>query len=392
MILDATDEAVYKLGRRASRYLAAEAELLSPTNISSERSSMDSQHRPSDEQMRESVYNSFRWLEDEDELDLRLFLDDYHANLREEIKVPTKDCRPSFRRHLSISKIPFGRSSISSSRPATKEASSPLQVSPSQSPLGTSAGTFGHGRRKSRALSLIAPRHGAQNSMSGFDPAAAHYQDPEARLKLRVYLASAQKFDEAIEFGFPSTDATSGAPAVGIDNRPLNKRLSRQQLSSDVNMRTFLADDDDDEKMSLNSDQASVADPDSPRTPENFEAKPSLRPLGISADDHLFKAAEAGYPQVPASSREMTLRMTLTRPDLRANEDQIYGWQAKSAHVSRRSLNWSSGMEPPVTAYMGDSQPKESMERMFAGIDHWNATAGTEQGVMKRIWNRVRRS
>ena len=27
------------------------------------------------------------------------------------------------------------------------------------------------------------------------------------------------------------------------------------------------------------------------------------------------------------SNREMTLRMTLTRPDLRADEEQLYGWK-----------------------------------------------------------------
>lgn len=30
-------------------------------------------------------------------------------------------------------------------------------------------------------------------------------------------------------------------------------------------------------------------------------------------------------------NREMTLRMTLTRPDLRADEDQLYGWQQQGS-------------------------------------------------------------
>ncbi len=173
MILDAADEAIYKLGRRASRHLGPDAEIPSPT-VSTRRNSMDSLQRASDEQVPDSFCDSFRWLDDDDDLDLQLFLDDYHANLREEATAPSKEHRPSFRRHLSISKIPFGRSSVSSSRPATKDTSSPMPMSPNQSPpVGNYPGTFGHGRRKSRALSLITPKHSAQNSITAFDPAAA---------------------------------------------------------------------------------------------------------------------------------------------------------------------------------------------------------------------------
>ena len=33
------------------------------------------------------------------------------------------------------------------------------------------------------------------------------------------------------------------------------------------------------------------------------------------------------HPVPGRLNREMTLRMTLTRPDLRADEEQLYGWQ-----------------------------------------------------------------
>ena len=36
------------------------------------------------------------------------------------------------------------------------------------------------------------------------------------------------------------------------------------------------------------------------------------------------------HPLTGRLNREMTLRMTLTRPDLRADEDQLYGWQTPS--------------------------------------------------------------
>ena len=61
------------------------------------------------------MIESFRWMDEEDNLDLRLVLDDYHANLDGVVlPTPSSTQRPSFRRHMSITKIPFGRSSLSS--------------------------------------------------------------------------------------------------------------------------------------------------------------------------------------------------------------------------------------------------------------------------------------
>ncbi|KAK0730700.1 hypothetical protein B0H67DRAFT_468615, partial [Lasiosphaeris hirsuta] len=389
VILDAADEAIYKLNTRVTKQPVPNPEPLSPS-ILSRRNSMDSYGgltspvgQTSNREVPQSFYDTFRWLDEEEDLDLRLFLDDYHANLRDNVPSPTKQQRPSFRRHLSISKIPFGRNSVSLSRPGTKDATTP--TSPLHSPTSSASNPLGHTRRKSRALSLITPRHSPHDSITAFDPAAAHYQDPEARLKLRVYLASPQKFDEAIEFGFPSTDVVSGAPVLSQNGVALNQRQARQKPSdTSSNMRTFLADDDDDDNISLNSDQPSLADPESPKTPQAVENKPAagIRPL---------RGGGGGYAQVPVSSREMTLRMTLTRPDLRAHEEQIYGWQQKQGQqpqAGRKSTTLTPLPMESVT-YIGDVTHKDSMEKM-TGFD-WNSTA-VDKGVMKRFWNRVRRS
>lgn len=357
----------------------------------------------------QSFYDTFRWLDEEDDLDLRLYLDDYHANLREYVPEPSKQRRPSFRRHLSISKLPFGRPSLSGNRPPTTDGVASPKT-PALSPLSTSSEFhFGHQRRKSRALSLITPKHAPQDSIATIDTSPAHYQDPEARLKLRVYLASPQKFDEAIEFGFPSTDILPGHPATAPphEGRTLSKRQSQHKLSDNTNLRTFLADEDDDEeedddRMSLNSDQPSAADPDSPQTPHAFDKGP-VRPVRVVSDHSLtnaFKPSEGPYTQVPAYSREMTLRMTLTRPDLRAHEEQIYGWQKAVPQTGRKSPQMGKKPQqqpaPHVrdesTAnvdHVADGARRESMEKMFAAID---ATNNTDQNVMRRIWNRVRRS
>ncbi len=395
VILDAADEAVFKQAIRKNPPTAVD--VLTPPR-SPARDSMDSQDRfakrldqaGGGQEVPQSFFESFRWMEEEDDLDLRLFLDDYHANLREGPQ-STKQ-RPSFRRHISINKIPFGRrSSVSSTMPETKDAMSP--TSPIHSPAGSVFNGLTHTRRKSRTMSLIGPKHAAQPSITAFDPAAAHYQDPEARLKLRVYLASPQKFDEAVEFGFPSADADAVA---------LPRAQSRLRMADGPsNMRTFLADDDEDEdNVSLNSDQLSLADPDSPKTPEPFEHKAAGPRHGrfasagpLNGRDFGRKTPEPGfYAQAPAASREMTLRMTLTRPDLRAHEDEIYGWQQKQPYQqhSRRLTGRPSLAVENRAAYAGVAPHKDSLDR-FPEIDHWNGGTA-ERGVMRRIWNRVRRA
>ncbi|KAI2616436.1 hypothetical protein GGS26DRAFT_596856 [Hypomontagnella submonticulosa] len=377
VILDAADEAFLKAGRLTNRHPTSP--LYPPTLSSSARPSMDSLSSDNGSAgAHDALYDSFRWLEEDDDLDLRLTLDDYHVNLRESVPVPPKESSrpPSFRRHLSFSKIPFGRPSFSSSRPGTKDATSPITNFPSPSPVAYPQ----NGRRKSRALSLITPKHNTQESISSIDPAAAHYQDPEARLKLRVYLASPQKFDEAIEFGFPSNDPLS-------EDLPSAKGHTRGMLSADSEkFKTFLEDD----KSSTYSEDLSLPDPESPRTPNTLD-KHVKAPQFPGVDE--YSRLPEGYAQGPAASREMTLRMTLTRPDLRACEDQIYGWQKTSRQYSGKPAQVLALRDdlPTSTAYSRDG-PKESMDRIFAEIDQELGTAtATDNNVMKRIWNRVRR-
>ncbi|TDZ32596.1 hypothetical protein C8035_v012196 [Colletotrichum spinosum] len=405
IILDPADEAIYKVRRRASSVVSPD-ELYSPTlevrpqtmetqpsrREEPRASSVDTMQTGSNKSRvsplptppstkRDSFYDSFRWLEEDDELDLRLQLDDYHANLRDDLPSSSKQRRPSFRRHLSISKAPFGRNSLSMNRPGTTQAvtsnpASPmLSNPPSSSPPIASPG---HGRRRSRALSLITPKHSPQDTVGAFDPEAAHYQDPEARLKLRLYLASPQRFDEAIEFGFPSKEAMVPQTANA------KQRPKPASPAESENLRTFLADD----RSSIYSEDGSL-DSDSPKTPQTVENATALRPPPIKSD-RAYSPKPSNEFGGHAESREMTLRMTLTRPDLRANQDQIYGWQQKCCPPGRKSQSNALRDDFASPAYARDGTSKESIERQFAAMDHWNAQA-SEGGVMKRFWNKVRR-
>ncbi|KUJ08525.1 uncharacterized protein LY89DRAFT_599726, partial [Mollisia scopiformis] len=375
VILDAADEAIYKASRRASRNLGPLLDLsTSSTPRSSMDSTMDNAAEPAST-MAAEMYESFRWMDEEEDLDLKLVLDDYHANL-DGVVIPTPSSvrRPSFRRQMSITKMPFGRNSLSSLGPRSPKFEPPNL----------------HSRNKSRTLSLIAPKHVTKASVASIDPNAAHYQDPEARLKLRVYLASPQKFDEAIEFGFPSMDGiTDGADKENRPPKRSSKDNSRTKKSYSASEKgqSFLADD----TASLFEDDASMADPESPLTPlgefgfRSSNTAPGTTTLESSKSSNDYAhlginkpaVVKESYTQAMAGNREMTLRMTLTRPDLRADENAIYGWQATKSPLR----------EEPVPLL----DEKHEAKGPFGGADGWGP-AEKENGVVKRFWNKMKSS
>ncbi len=386
VILDAADEAMIKASRRASRIATPSYDPRTPSTL---RSSIDSREEMAGESMQKmesTIYESFRWMDEEEDLDLKLVLDDYHANL-DGVVLPTSSSsrRPSFRRQMSISKMPFGRNSLSS-----------LQLQPRSPRFEAPHSSHSHMRERSRAISLISPKHTVHDSVSSIDPNAIHYQDPDARLKLRVYLASAQKFDEVIEFGFPSMDAmTDGADK---ENRP-SKRYSKNSSNIDELLdskpgKTFL----DDDTASLFTDDVSMAEPESPLTPPlgETEGRGPFRTLESSASKGSKKSSDFsrlgypkpmlvkqsdGYTQALAGNREMTLRMTLTRPDLRADESLLYGWQATKSPLG----------EAPASR---DNEQKYVVKGPLGGADGWGLEKenGNGNGVVNRFWKRVKSS
>ncbi|KFA49137.1 hypothetical protein S40293_06144 [Stachybotrys chartarum IBT 40293] len=379
VILDAADEALVRIGKRQSCALLRQDEdndSIYPAD-QGPWALESAQDVAPNHKMEGSLYESFRWLDEDEDLDLRLFLDDYHINLREEVPLPATNRRPTFRRHLSVSKLPFGRSSLSSGRPAAKDNSWAEGAS----------GGVATPRRRSRTLSMMSPsKQTLPEPPTTIDHLATHYQDPEARMKLRVYLASPQKFDEAIEFGFPSIDHVQG-----VEEKSCKRATSRQQLVDDADkLCTFL--DDDDDRSFANSDLATTPDTDSPPTPDLAD-KPLPIHLGRVKSDlgvkpTLLSSSTLDYAHAPASSREMTLRMTLTRPDLRNHEDQIYGWQRDS--MTSRGHGHNKAMPSPSYSEGPAKRSIEKHNAFFANEE--DGFPGTESGVVKRFWNRVRRT
>ncbi|KAL7945988.1 hypothetical protein V8C42DRAFT_48866 [Trichoderma barbatum] len=372
IILDATDEAFVKINKRQSQLTKLSSHLGEPI-YPEFHSTMSSSHNT--ELARSAavgstpdpIMESFRWLDENEDLDLRL--DDYQSSPKQ-----GKKKRMPFPRHLSISKLSFGRPSSQLSRPGTKGTMASPALS-EQFVVPSLPSPSGHFRRRSRALSLMSPNKGQMPDDSSItDTAPSHYQDPEARMKLRVYLASPHKFDEAVEFGFPSLYGMQGRETSHV------RSWSRQESYDRMAQLHSSAGDDAE---SLISDPTSPVETVSPRTPESLDqtsAEPSPRLPHEGA-----WPSKVDYAQAPASSREMTLRMTLTRPDLRADEEQMYGWQKPSS---------SKGHAPD-----GSAQPRslsratnsrDNMEKQFATIDQ--EVASSDNNVVKRFWNRVRRS
>ncbi|KAK4085347.1 uncharacterized protein Triagg1_337 [Trichoderma aggressivum f. europaeum] len=369
IILDATDEAFVKINKRHTQVPKLSSHLNEPF-YHEFHSTMSSS--PNDEFTQalaaeaspDSIIESFRWLDESDDLDLRL--DDYQSSPKQ-----GKKKRMPFPRHLSISKLSFGRPSSQLSRPATKGSVASPALS-EQFVVPSLPSPSGHFRRRSRALSLMSPNKGQMPDDYGVvDSAPSHYQDPEARMKLRVYLASPHKFDEAVEFGFPSLYDTQGRETSQI------RSWSRQESYDKIHSSTG------DDAESLISDPTSPVETVSPRTPESLDHPPAEHSPRLPHEGAW--PSKVDYAQAPASSREMTLRMTLTRPDLRADEEQMYGWQKPSSSKGQAH----DGSAQP-RSYSQASNPKDNIERQFAIMDQ--EAASSDNNMVKRFWNRVRRS
>jgi hypothetical protein len=170
----------------------------------------------------------------------------------------------------------------------------------------------------------------------------------------------------------------------------MSKDMARRKPSYSAERgHSFLNDD----TVSLYEDDASMADPESPITPlgndlgfrQNRALGPSIARGSKSSSDFLNASSNRPslvkqpetYSQAMAGSREMTLRMTLTRPDLRADENTIYGWQTAKSNLREEQL--------PV------ADEKYEMKGPFGGVDGWGPSE-KENGVVKRLWHRVSRS
>ena len=311
--------------------------------------------------------DSVIWFDDDNDVDFssKLQLDDYHEFMTKtaESDVKPSQRRPSFRKALSLNQLPFGANA--SPVPPLPKNSFTSKVAPIALPQSV--------HKPAQARPSSAHAHGAQTSNSAIEASAKYYQDPEARLKLRVYLASPQNFDEAIEFGFPSLEDTE------------ERLLSRPSLSrarKTAPCKTFLYDDNPSLFDALDKDDdaesaTSLPERDAPYTPlsnvfirDATLLSPSVATSSGSGGTLFPKStgrhhASEPFAQLLGGNREMTLRMTLTRPELRADEKVLYANTKSDDPLALAHL-------PPTKneADIWDELPKE-------------------QSTLKKFWRRV---
>ncbi|PGH11798.1 hypothetical protein AJ80_06956 [Polytolypa hystricis UAMH7299] len=377
LILDAADKALYKLARPSSDEDSTSPEYSG--NLTRSCSMMAPGRRLVDSavDMDNSMYDSFRWLEDDD---LDLTLGEYDERSTEaSTSIPTSATYPSggilrrpstFRRTLSFTSMHRARSSLPHNYlPATSQSNtSPAPII--NFPSATRRRPYSRPKSGTPAV-----KHVSQSSVTSIDQPAQYYQDPEARLKLRVYLASPQKFDEAIEFGFPSLDFKENIyPA-----RPSIEPRRTQEVG-----RTFLEEDDSPadtpaplhEKSNLLEANDNTINNNPPFTKLQPQPQTASSPRNSSSSANRGAKKPTVIQAVPLGSsnmnREMTLKMTLTRADLRTRSD-----------TSGRSSTGLSSMDDPLRL-------AELPVLDDSSHNIWDDPDET-RGVVKKMWRRLRR-
>jgi hypothetical protein len=358
--------------------------------------------------MDQSIYDSFRWLDEDGDLDLSL--DEYHSHVANAATGKGRLPRlPSFRRSLSFSTHNTLKHRPSPSMPTrsfpTSHTIQPLSPLPPLSPISPITPRSNR-RSTSRPPSRrLQSSHAAKSSTSSIDPSAQYYHDPDARLKLRVYLASPQKFDEAIEFGFPSLDQIHQQNKENVSPEPMSPRPSRTCAG------TFFEDDDGNvvgspgdsieepplisasapgsghgyAPTSTSAGSTSASAPAAISPPQQNFPRLSMRDTprpSVDAHAHAHAHAQAPTPSLlqrrqsilPKSSktphrlpgnREMTLKMTLTRPDLR-----------------EESPTPSATPDDPLR--LAELPPADRTQQIWDDLDE-------EQGVVRKMWRKLRR-
>lgn len=336
LIYDAADEA-YR--RDSTRKHSSDSPSQATLPVAQPFTAFYSDSESDDPNMDQSFHDSFRWLDDDGDLDLSL--DEYHAHVAE--AATKKKSRPSFRRSLSfstqrrrpleITPIPAGLPSVSQSQPIT--------------PLSN--------RHSESRQSFHRFQHCPKSSTSSIDPSAQYYQDPDARLKLRVYLASPQKFDEAIEFGFPSLDPNK----ENIAPEPVSPKPTL--VNSDFG--TFFEDDDG---TMVGSPGGSVKNEPAPSPVGSlYREAPRSSVESSRRQRQSWLPSIKGAPQRLPGNREMTLKMTLTRPDLRTD-----------------SPTPSKEKEDPLR--LADLPPADHSQSI------WDSDVD-DRGVVRKMWRKLRR-
>lgn len=225
----------------------------------------------------------------------------------------------------------------------------------------------------------------ASSSSSAMLPPVHYYRDPEARDLLKTYLASSTKFDEVLEFGFP-TDLYALAEDYPQRVVPARSRIHTANSDADLFLRhgslSFLSDSED-------SGEESTTEEDNSSSSPTFSSVGSTTTTTRSASLN-FKPWGMGFGG-PSGDRQMTLRITLTRPELRAPDEEIYGAQYTNPEDEIEPEDWNAAEEIGPDLFALPSL--QELEQDLLGVA--DAPPGpniTESRKSKSLWTKLSRS
>jgi hypothetical protein len=201
-----------------------------------------------------------------------------------------------------------------------------------------------------------------------------YYKDTDARSKLREFLTSPAKFDEALEFGFPERRTESPTSSV---QPSLPSELDELSIS-------HTRDEDDDEDDYLNG----------PRTPSmttesyhpgivhhaSIDSGVAL-PLQFVRGKGSLRSASPDFE----TGRSMTMKMTLTRSDLRAPEDKLYSiarMQASGVDIAEA--------DPLALDPLPVCDDHTGAQGAFAVTAR--STSSSSGGGLKKVWKSLRKA
>ena len=194
------------------------------------------------------------------------------------------------------------------------------------------------------------PSFSTSNNSTNIDPEARHYQDPEARLKLRVFV---QNFDEALQYGFP------------VPPFPLLMKGEQEQKNAAYILTTSINNDGlniNTTSSSINNDEKNNINKRSARR-RTSSLSNTLR--GRKSSSTMERSLHDAYAY---GQREMTLKMTLTRPDLRTTD-------------SSSSPTALYGPRPPSAQLLDDDDD---------GVI-WEQEGEEKDNMIKRFWRKCRK-
>ncbi|KAF2227974.1 hypothetical protein BDZ85DRAFT_10228 [Elsinoe ampelina] len=176
-----------------------------------------------------------------------------------------------------------------------------------------------------RSMSQTSQRAGPPPPLNIAKP--LYLKDPATKALLKD-CASNGRFEETLIFGFPTINTGLRAPPTPYDAVSPGTQIRETWLDS-----TMYGDCIEDEREELSSaDEIEPPTPDSFNQPQIISRKSGYFSVNSQEDDSapsptiLRHGSNTSYFE-ELMKRDMTLRMTLTKPELRASDEELYGWQ-----------------------------------------------------------------